>query len=205
MNNETKEAFPSLEVLKSLTGSGKDKINHSISKLNGRYFDVFNRGRQRIYKFSAKYKNFEPFSHEFLDKKDITNTEKAYIIAIQQYMFKDLRDFGKISFTSKELSELINMPEWEIWKCDRDLKNKGYLEIIKTKNRDFETGLPRTEKMFNMKLLGQKIIWLLAKNTERIKQNTTQIEKLKKELQMMKKLLLQKNKELAKNKQEITL
>lgn len=204
MNNETKEAFPSIELLKTLTHSGKDKINASIEKLNGKYFDVFNRGKNRIYKFSAKYKSFEPFSHEFLDKKDLTTVEKSYIIAAQQFMFKDITDLGKISFSVKELSELINMPEWEIWKCDRNLSSKGYIEVLKTKNRDFETGLPRTERVFNMSLLGQKIIWLLHRNNERIRQNNLKIKKLEKDLQMMKKLALQKIKELQDFKDSIS-
>lgn len=200
MNKDTKEAYPSLELLKSLTGSGKEKINASISRLNGRYLTVFNRGRHRVYRFDAKYKSFEPFSHEFLDKKDLTNLEKAYIMAVQQFMFKDVQDIGKVSFTPKELSQLINMPEWEIWKHDRELQEKGYLSIIKGKNRDFETGLPRTERVFNLDLLGQKIIWMLARNTERIKQNTEQIRKLEKDLKMMRKLVLQQDKELSKLK-----
>lgn len=198
MNKDTGEAYPSLDLLKKLTGSGKEKINASVAKLNGKYLTVFNRGRQKVYKFSAQYKNFEPFSHEFLDKKDLTTLEKAYIIATQQFMFKDLEDMGKVSFTVKELAELINLSEQEIWKHDRDLQEKGYLQVIKTQNRDFETGLPRTERVFNLELLGQKIIWLLARNTERIRQNTLQIQKLEKDLKMMKKLTLQQDKELRK-------
>lgn len=202
MNKDTKEAYPSLDLLKSLTGSGKEKINESVARLNGKYLTVFNRGRQKVYKFSPNYKNFEPFSHEFLDKKDLTTPEKSYILATQQFMFKDLEDLGKVSFTTKELADLINLSEHEIWRHDRNLQEKGYLHVVKTQNRDFETGLPRTEKIFNLELLGQKIIWLLARNTERIRQNTLQIRKLEKDLKIMKKLAIQQGKELKKIKKE---
>lgn len=200
MNSDTKEAYPSRDTLKRVIGSRADRIKDSITKLNGKYLTVYKKGKKNIYSFQKPYKGFEPFSIEFLDKTDLTPTEKAYIIATQQYMFKDLTEYGKVSFTTKELSELINMPEWEIWKCDRTLKDKGYLEVVKTKNRDFDTGLQRSEKIFNMKLLGQKIIWMLAKNNERIRQNTEQIKKLQRDLQIMKKLLQQKNKELKQAK-----
>lgn len=196
MNNTTKEAWPSMKTLKELINSGQDKIAASIAKLNGKYFDVIYKDNKRKYVFTKRYRNFEPFSNEFLDKQDLSATEKSYLIAAQQYMFKDLQDFGKISFSTKDLSELINMPEWAIYKCDRSLQQKGYLDIVKTKNKDFTTGLQMTERLFNMGMLGQAIIWRLHKNNERIKKNNEQLVKLQKDLKVLKKLLAQKNKQL---------
>lgn len=198
MNTTTREAWPSLRTLKELTNSGQSKITNSISKLNGKYLDIVYKDGKKKYVFSKKYRNFEPFSKEFLDKQDLTTNEKSYIIAIQQYMFKDIEDLGKISFSTKDLSNLINIPEWSVYKHDKELQRKGYLNIIKTHNRDYDTGLPLTEKMFNMKLLGQKVIWLLSRNNERIKRNNEQLIKLQKDLRIMKKLLLQKDKQLKK-------
>lgn len=203
MNSTTREAWPSMTTLKALTGSGQDRIKASIEKLKGQYFETFIRAGRRVYVFSKRYKNFEPFSKEFLDMKNLTPLEKSYLIAAQQYMFKDINSLGKISFTTKALSYLINMPEWEIWKCDRALANKGYLDIVKTKKRNFETGLQFTERIYNMDKLGQQIIWLLNKNTERIKKNSEQILKLQKDLKTMQKLLAQKDKQIARLKQPI--
>jgi len=196
MNNTSREAWPSMQTLKELTNSSQSRIAASISKLNGRYFDVVYKDGRKKYLFSKRYKTFEPFSNEFLDKQDLTTLEKSYIIALQQYMFKDIQDLGKVSFSIKDLASLINMPEWAIYKCDRELQKKGYLDIVKTKNRDFDTGLPMTERLFNMELLGQKIIWLLSRNNERIKKNNLQITKLQKDLKIMRKLLLQKDKQI---------
>lgn len=203
MNSKTGEAFPSIRTLQQMLGCHPQKIKESIDRLRGKYFSTYFDGRKQIYVFAAKYRNFEPFSYEFLDKKDLTYMEKAYVIAIQQYMFKDIEDLGKVSFTTKQLSELINMPEWEIWKHDRSLQDKGYLNVVKTKNRDFSTGLQMTERMFNMEKLGQHLIWLLHKNTERIRQNSEKIRKLQKDLAMMRKLIDQKDKELKKVKKPV--
>lgn len=196
MNQQTKEAWPSIATLKSLIGSRSDKIRESISRLKGKYFGVYMKGRKAVYVFSKRYKNFEPFSYEFLDKSDLTPAEKAYIIASQQFMFKDIQDLGKMSFSAKDLSQLINMPEWEIWRHDRSLRDKGYLNVIQTKNRNFETGLPLTEKVFDLKTLGQQIIWQLTRNNERIQHNSEQLRKLQKDLQLLKKLI-QKQKKAA--------
>ncbi len=196
MNKDTRKAYPSIETLKALTKSGKDKVNNSISKLQGKYLKIYNDGKRRTYVFSQRYKNFEPFSVDFLDKGDLTISEKSYIVAVQQYMFKDLRDLGKVSFTVRELSELINMPEWEIWKCERSLQDKGYLTIIKTKDRDFDTGLQRTERIFNMKFLQQQVIWTLAQNLARIKANNAKILQLQKDLKNLRKANAQKDRDI---------
>lgn len=200
MNQQTGEAFPSIRTLQQMLGCHPQKIKASIDRLRGKYFSTYFDGRKQVYVFSGKYRNFEPFSYEFLDKQDLTYMEKAYVVAIQQYMFKDVEDLGKVSFTTKQLSDLINMPEWEIWKHDRSLQDKGYLNLVKTKNRDFATGLPMTERMFDMEKLGQHLIWLLFKNTQRIRQNSERIKKLQKDLMMMRKLVAQQGKEITKLK-----
>ena len=113
------------------------------------YFKIEKRGRQNYYIFSD-YQKFEPFSYDFLDKEDLTFTEKAYIIASQQYMFKDEKGIGKISYTNSELSEKINMPESTISKCNRSLTTKEYLSIIRCEKHDPETGLAIQEKIFHL-------------------------------------------------------
>lgn len=96
-------------------------------------------------------------------------------------MFKDLKNFGKVSFTNSELAELINMSVWEIRKCDRELLSKGYLDKIKTKLKDFNTGLPRYEKVFNLVKLRQAIIWLLYENKKLAAENNNLIDSIYKD------------------------
>ena len=96
MNNKSKIAFPSLEKIKEVSGASINTIRNSISSLEEKeYIKVFKRGRGQEYHFN-ELKAFEPFSYEFLDKPDLTFTEKSYIVASQQFMFKDVEGFGKV-------------------------------------------------------------------------------------------------------------
>ena len=202
MNQETKEAYPSRELLRTVIGSGDRRISQSIEKLSGKFMGVYNKGKKKVYTFKRPYKHFEPCSTELLDKEDLTPNEKGYLIATQQYMFKDLQGYGKVTFSVKELSKLINMPEWEIWKCDKALRDKGYLEVLTTKNRDFDTGLPIKERLYNLEKLGQGIIWELSRYKKMIEQNDKTTKRLKKDIKKLLELLDKKTEENAQLKKE---
>ena len=91
---------------------------------------------------------------------------------------------GKVSYTNKELSELIHMPEATISKCNRTLQKKGYLE-----------GSNELTKRFQLRKLDQLFIWKFKQQDERItkveetlnkvldenKQLRTKIEQLEKQ------------------------
>lgn len=193
MNKDTKEAFPSLTTIAQKSGASIPTIRKSIKKLQGTYFEVIKRGRSQSYLFDKKYKKFEPFSYDFLDKDDLTFTEKAYIIASQQYMFKDNEGVGKISLTNSELSEKINMPEATISKCNRSLSSKDYLSIIRCSKQDSESGTLLQEKIFHLDELGQAVIWALQNHETRIQNNEKdlkmaldEIARLKSEIQELK-------------------
>lgn len=193
MNKDTKEAFPSLTTIAQKSGASIPTIRKSIKKLQGTYFEVIKRGRSQYYLFDKKYKKFEPFSYDFLDKDDLTFTEKAYIIASQQYMFKDNEGIGKIILTNSELSKKINMPEATISKCNRSLSSKDYLSIIRCSKPDSESGTLLQEKIFHLDELGQAVIWALQNHETRIQNNEKdlkmaldEIARLKSEIQELK-------------------
>ena len=141
MNKDSLECYPSLDKIVEVSGISKPTVRKTIDKLSKlNYITVTKSGRKNIYKFSP-YKNFEPFSYEFLDKKDISADEKALIIAEQQFMFKDVDGLGKISYTDLELSDKINMSYNTIVKYHRSLEQKGYITTVKTKAKDSETGI----------------------------------------------------------------
>ena len=105
MNKSTMEAFPSYAKITEDIGASAVTIRKCVHHLIEQgYLETYKKNRHIIYKFNNK-KFFEPYSFDFLDKKDLTFTEKAYIVATQQYMIKD-EDEGKVSYTNKELSEL---------------------------------------------------------------------------------------------------
>lgn len=154
MNKDTKIAYPSLTTLKNDTGASVITIRKCINSLVEKdYITVIQEGRRLKYIFS-EYNGFEPFSYDFLDRKDLTFTEKSYLAASQQYMFTDVEGIGKMSYTNKELSDKINMSESTISKCNRALVNKDYLQILKSS----ETGGIKDLKIFQLDKLGQAII-----------------------------------------------
>ena len=108
MNNRTMEAFPSYATITKDTGAAAKTIKYLIYKFNDN-------------------KRFEPYSYDFLDNPNLTFTEKSYIVASHQYMFKDGNE-GKIQYSNKELSALIHMPVSTISDCNKSLEAKGYLE-----------------------------------------------------------------------------
>jgi len=136
MNNETREAFPSLETIAKHASSTKPTVRKCIDKLvDLEYITIRKVGRKNVYKFSNS-KNFEPFSYEFLDKEDLSANEKAYLIASQQYMYKDIDNYGKMTYSDNKLSEIINMSRHSIKKYDQSLLEKGYLSIVTTDKKD---------------------------------------------------------------------
>lgn len=123
-------------------------------------------------------KDSEPFSDEFLKKKDISPTTKSYLIAAQQFMFKNIKGVGKISYPNTSLSQQINMPESTIRECNKELERKNYLTIINNKSRDLETGCKTDTKLYDLNKLGQAIIWTLKDHEDRITENTENINEL---------------------------
>lgn len=189
MNGKSKIAYPSLSKISEVSGACISTVRSCIARLEEKdYFKVIKKGKSQEYHFN-ELKAFEPFSYNFLDNSDLTFTEKSYIAATQQYMYKDIEGIGKVSYSNKELSEKINMPESTISKTNRALVRKNYLTIVKNEAKDIETGCKTDTKIFNLNKLGQAIIWVLQNHEERIEQNTEDIAKLKMDNQEMRKQL----------------
>jgi hypothetical protein len=187
MNSETKEAFPSLSKISEVSGASIPTIRKCIDNLTeSGYLYVYKKGRSNIYRF-LKWDKFESFSYEFLDNKDLTFTEKAYLVASQQYMYTDVEDYGKISLSNAELSSLINMPEKTIYKCDKSLEKKNLLNIVKTSKHDSETGIAVREKIYHLTEVEQGIIWVLKNHKQQIDKNTADIQTLLQEREEQKK------------------
>lgn len=174
MNKETMECFPSYARITQDIGAAAKTIKKCVDNLvREGYLETRRSGKKIIYKFNNR-KQFEPFSYEFLDKPDLTFTEKSYIVASQQFMFKDEEE-GKISYSNKELSNLIKMSESTISRCNHSLENKGYL-----------SGAADLVKRFQLRELDQLFIWKFKEQDEKIEQNTNDIYLLKKELERIK-------------------
>jgi len=132
-NKDTKTCFPSLETIMKLSSSSKPTVLKAIDNLKRLgYIQVTKDGRKNVYSFNP-YKNFEPFSTDFLEKEDLSANEKAYLIATQQYMFKDIEGFGI------GLSYVKRVCEWHKWKVEaKNNPNKGITISIQINKNDYE-------------------------------------------------------------------
>ncbi len=194
-------ATPSLPVIMKHCGASVNTVRNCIKRLEDKeYITVKKVGRSNQYIFSS-YKKFEPFSDAFLDNDQLSFIEKAYILSAQQYMFKDIEDFGKITYTNKELAPLINMSEATISRCNRSLENKEYLTTIKTAQKDLDGNIVH-EKVFHLNELGQKVIWALCKHDEEIQENTKNINNLQNKIESQDKLIHQLMEEIKELKQD---
>lgn len=173
MNHQTMECFPSYAKITEDTGAAAKTIKKCVENLvKEGYLKTRKQGRSIVYTFNNQ-KYFEPYSYDFLDKPDLTFTEKAYIVATHQYMFKDENE-GQLGYTNKELSNLINMPESTISKCNRSLEKKGYLE-----------GASDLIKKFPQDKLNLIFIAKFKDQDSKIEKNSNDIAELKRQLKQL--------------------
>lgn len=185
MNKDTKESFPSLQKISDECEYSIPSIRKSIEVLVKKsYIKVRKEGRRQIYSFNV-YKNFEPFSYEFLDKKEIDAKEKAYLVSSQQFMIKDSEGVGKMTYTNEQLGELLNVSAKTISRLDKSLEKKGLLTVIKTNKKDPDTGVMLNEKFFKLDELGQAIIWTLQKHEDDIEDLKDKTDATAKDVQML--------------------
>ena len=180
MNKDTKIAFPSLQTISNVSGASIPTIRKIITKLEDLdYFKVSKKGRGQQYEFN-ELKSFEPFSYEFLDKDDLSFTAKAYLIASQEFMYKDVENFGKVSYSDREMENKINMPHSTISKCNKELEQLGYLTIVKNKTTELDTGCNKNTKIYHLAKLGQAVIWTLQNHEDRLVEHEDRLQKLEK-------------------------
>ena len=157
-DNPTKGCFPSLQVLSKESGASINTIRDSIARLKeAGYIKTELKGRKTYYTFDP-YKKFEPFSPDFISNPNISFTTKSYLIASQQFMYKDVENLGKLSFSNRALADQINMPESTIRRCNAELVSKDYLTILKNESKDIQTGCKTDTKLYDLNKLGQAVI-----------------------------------------------
>lgn len=181
---ETHTAYPSLKEIAKVCGCTEKTAGESIKRLIATdYLDVEKHQRGKKYTFK-KYKNFEAFALEFLDREDLSFTEKQYLAAQQQFLIKS-DHLGKTTYSSYEMSEKINMSPSTIQRCDKSLIAKEYLTIVPTNIKDAETGLIRNEKIFNLEKFGQAVVFVLQNHEMSIQELKEENESLKKNQDIM--------------------
>lgn len=169
--------FPTLETLSKNFGLNPKTIRTSINRLEkAGYIQIEQRGHKNYYHFTM-YLNFEPFSPEFMKSKEIPTQVKIYIVGIQQYMYKDVENLGKLSYTDCQIAKLLGMSQPTVNRCHQKLKELGILYTMPSKKRDQETGCKSNIKVFKMDKVYQQIIWTLKEHEERLDEYGASINK----------------------------
>lgn len=167
-DNEQHECYPSLATLSKRSGTAINTIRKAIDNLvKYEYISVKKVGRSNYYYFKKVIK-FDKFYLDFIDNPNLSFSEKAYIAASYQYMYKDIKPYGKISLSNKDLAEKLNVSEKSIYRLNKDLTRKEILQIFKESKRNLETGCSEELKVFNLQKCGQAALWLIQDNAERI-------------------------------------
>lgn len=188
-DNEKKEVYPSLQKIAEIANMSINTVRKSIQALVDKHYITIKKvGRNNWYLFN-EYIKFEPFSPEFLKNDKISSLAKAYVVASQQYMFKDIEGIGKLSYSNRELSEKINMPIATISKCNKELVKSGYMEIIRNASKDLETGIFTDSKIFKLGELCQGVVWALNKHEDDIIALKAEQELTRKEMDELKRQL----------------
>lgn len=196
------QCFISQETIASKLKMSRPTVRKSIDNLRmAGYISTSNQGRLTIYEF-APYKSFEPFSPEFIYNDNISNASKAYLIALQQYMYKDLDGYGKTSFNDKQIAERVNLSERAVRKYNKELSDKGFLTTIKGDSLYPGSSITINNKVFHLNELGQAVVFALQKHEEEIKetkekvnQNKIDIEELQLKYNKLEKLAIRLLKE----------
>lgn len=188
-NNPEDGCFPSLECIAGESGLSIPTVRGSIDRLRDEdYIRVVRDGRRNCYEFNP-HKGFEPFSEDFLKRKDLTPTTKAYLVAIQQYMYKDVEGVGKMSMSNREIARSINTSEFTVRKCNSELSRHNFMTIVRDFDRDLETGCFRETKVFRLAELGQAVIWKLREHDDAINDHTVRIDSLERTVESQKRLI----------------
>lgn len=178
-------AFPSMTKIAKLCSSTRQTISESIKRLvKTDYLDAQKLKKGYMYTFKKPHKDYESFSLDFLDNETLSFTEKAYLVAQQQYLIKT-DHVGKTTYSSYEMSNKINMSPSVIQRCDKSLQAKEYLTIVPTNTKDVNTGLIKNEKIFNLEKFGQAVVFVLKNHEDSIQELKAENESLKKNQEIM--------------------
>ena len=133
--NRERSCFISLSTISKECQSSIPTIVKSIDRLiENYYFEKSIKGRTTFYQFPFLTK-FEVVPFEFLEDNNIFSLEKAVLIAILKYIFRESQDHGYILYSYKQLSELIPCSASTICRVFKSLVDKNYVNITHTELR----------------------------------------------------------------------
>lgn len=142
------------------------------------------------------YKKFEIFSFDFLDNDNLTPKEKAYLITIQNKMYKDnVLEIGKITLSNSDIKEFLNIDPKTMRKLEQSLQEKNVLQLIPVKSRD-ERGVCVNERIYSFQDFANLVAIQFMKTEEQIQDLNKQNEDIRKQFAMMQEEIERLKKEL---------
>lgn len=83
-------------------------------------------------------------------------------------MYKDEEGYGKLTYSNQELSEEIGLSASTIYRRNKELEDKGILQVIDTDKKDPETGVPIQLKLFDLSKIAQDVLFIKKKLEEKV-------------------------------------
>ena len=197
MNKDTYECFPTIRRIASECGCTEKRVTNSIERLieAGDIEKTKRIGRSNVYKFNKLSKNFEMFTNDFLDQKDTTPEEKAYLIGLQSQTYKD-GGFAMTTKTNEEIADALNISARSVRKYNKSLKEKQIMVEMKTDILD-AAGYNRTVKAIDLTRVWQAVLYV----NERVDIHETRLNSQENRITVLEKMvskLMQEKTELEK-------
>lgn len=185
MDASSRKTFVSIETIAKDLDVSRKTVTKSIQKLCdcGAIIKLTQKiGRSNQYEF-PKHKNFEMFTMEFLnDKETLTTDEKAIVLALQEFTYKD--DITGDSFTAhnlESLSKAMNISTPTLRKTFISLEDKGILTSTISNKVDNVSGTHQILRRIDNVKLAQAVLFI----GKQVVENTNDIAELKQLIQEM--------------------
>lgn len=160
-------AWPAIRTIGLRVGLGSHATTKSLKKMEGDLFYSYTKGRSRCYVFPHITKGFEMFSFDFLKRTDISAYAKSYLVALQQYMFVNKKaGVGEVFYQTCDIAKLLNLNDDTLRRYEGELIRKGFLQKTVSDLEDPYSGRLLRVRRFNLKALGQDIVWKWKRNKD---------------------------------------
>ncbi len=186
-----KGCFPSLQQIAAKAQLSVNSIKKSLAKLKEKNWinsSCAGKGHYTYYTF-LKDNPFEPFSYEFLNTTELSPLAKSYLICDQCDMFKNSETEGALSKTALDISEDINMPLRTVYKCEKELKDKGILKIVKAQKAMDLAGCKQEVRIFDFSKYFQAIAYILRHQQDQLNKHDQEIKDVQKDITEIKKVI----------------
>jgi len=202
MNKDTKCCWPSLNTVANACDCSVPTIRTSIKRLHkeGLINIIKRKGQSDMYQFKELLKNFERFTPEFLDNKEITPEEKAYLIGLHSQSYKN-EDYAVTTYSNQEIATNLNIPLRTVQNYNKSLQEKQIMTEIATALTD-DAGFNVPAKAVDMHKIGQAILYI-NKRVDNHEDRITSLEKML-ELALKENSSLKKENELLKTAKEVS-